>query len=221
VRALSRTSSSGREAFTLVEMLISSAIVAIILGAIGMTVLRGKENFRQGVTAAVLEARGRRVLERIVTELQGAETASMTPNPTPPLLGSSSLRFRTSAGYNGTAKLWNPWTRIQFVPDPRDPVNGVDDDGDGMIDEGRVVLVRDDGGPNQVQITLANNVSRLLEGEKANAADDNGNGLVDEAGLTFSMDADQTLTIRLTLGARDPRGRTMLRTVQTSVRTRN
>lgn len=206
--------------FTLVEMLISSAIIAIIMGTIGMTVLRGKENFRQGVTTAVLEARGRRVLERIVTELQSAETSSLSPMPNPPL-GSSNLRFRASLGYNGTAPVWAPWSRIQFLPDPRDPVNGVDDDGDGMIDEGRVVLIRDDGGPNQVQITLANNVSRLLQGETANVADDNGNGLVDEAGLSFSADANGTLTIRLTLGARDPRGRTMLRTVQTSVRTRN
>jgi len=201
-------------------MLISSAIMAVILGAIGLTVLRGKENFRQGVTTAVLDARGRRVLERIVTEMQGAEITSLTPNPTPPL-GSSNLRFRSSAGYNGTTPLWTPWSRIQFLPDPRDPVNGVDNDGDGMIDEGRVVLIRDDGGPNQVQITLANNVSRLLQGETANVADDNGNGLTDEAGLSFSVDVDRTLTIRLSLGARDPRGRTMVRTVQTSVHTRN
>jgi len=223
VRALSRSprdGANGRRAFTLVEMLIASAIIAVIMGAIGVTVLRGKENFRQGVTSAVLEARGRRVLERMVTELQSAETASLNPMPNPPL-GSSSLRFRASAGYNGTAKLWTPWSRIAFVPDPRDPVDGVDNDGDGMIDEGRVVLVRDDGGPGQVQITLANHVSKLLEGEKANVADDNGNGLVDEAGLSFTIDGNQTLTIRLTLGARDPRGRTMLRTVQTSVRTRN
>ena len=220
MRTLTRSSAEGRGAFTLVEMLVAVAIVAILMGSIGMTMLRGKENFRQGVTAAVLEARGRRVLERIVTELQAAETASLTPMPNPPL-GSSTLRFRASAGYDGTTKLWQPWSRIAFVPDPSDPVNGRDDDGDGMIDEGRVVLIRDDGGPNQIQITLANNVSRLLEGEKANAADDNGNGLVDESGLSFSIDANQTLTIRLTLGARDPRGRTMLRTVQTSVRTRN
>jgi prepilin-type N-terminal cleavage/methylation domain-containing protein len=220
VRAVKRAQVAGRAGFTLIEMLISSAIMAVILGAIGLTVLRGKENFRQGVSTAVLDARGRRVLERIVTEMQGAEITSLTPNPTPPL-GSSNLRFRSSAGYNGTTPLWTPWSRIQFLPDPRDPVNGVDNDGDGMIDEGRVVLIRDDGGPNQVQITLANNVSRLLQGETANVADDNGNGLTDEAGLSFSVDVDRTLTIRLSLGARDPRGRTMVRSVQTSVHTRN
>lgn len=220
MRTLNRSRSNGRAAFTLVEMLVASAILAVIMGAIGMTVLRGKENFRQGVTSAVLEARGRRVLERIVTELQAAQTTSLTPMPNPPL-GSSTLRFRSSAGVVAGVQQWTPWSRIAFLDDPNDPVNGRDDNGNGMIDEGRVVLIRDDGGPNQIQITLANNVSRLLEGEKANAADDNGNGLVDEAGLSFSIDGNQTLTIRLTLGARDPRGRTMLRTVQTSVRTRN
>ena len=215
-----RTVSSNRGGFTLVEVLVATAILAILLGAVGITVLHGKENFRQGVTASVLDARGRRVLERMVTEIQGAQGAALNPNPLPPL-GSSTLQFRVCNGYDGVAQIWGPLSQIQLVDDTREPVDGVDNDGDGMVDEARVVLVRDVGGAGQVQVTLAHNVARRLEGETANAADDNGNGLVDEAGLSFAIDGNMTLTIRLSLGARDPRGRTLVRTVQTAVHMRN
>jgi type II secretory pathway pseudopilin PulG len=203
----------------MIEMMISTVILAILLSAIGLTVLTGKQNFRQGVTEAVLESRARRALDRIVSELQGAQGSSITPNPLAPL-GSSTLQFHVCTGYNGTAQVWGPWMMISRVADPRDPQDGIDNDSDGLVDEGRVVLTRDVGGANQ-QFTLVDGVTRYLQGETAGVGDENGNGLTDEAGLSFVADANQTLTIRLSLAAMDPRGRQLIQTVQTAVHMRN
>jgi prepilin-type N-terminal cleavage/methylation domain-containing protein len=219
VRALTASRAGRRAGFTLIEMMISTVVLAILLSAIGLTVLTGKQNFRQGVTEAVLESRARRAMDRIVAELQGAQASSIIPNPVLPL-GSSSLQFRVCTGYNGTAQVWGPWMLISRVADPRDPQDGADNDSDGLVDEGRVVLTRDVGGANQ-QFTIVDGVTRYLQGEAAGGGDDNGNGLTDEAGLSFVGDANQTLTIRLSLAALDPRGRQLIQTVQTAVHMRN
>jgi len=217
---MNRIRSGGRAAMTLVELAISTTLIGIILSAIGLTVLTGKENFRQGMTAAALEVRASRALDRIVTELQGAGGLALSPDPVPPL-GSSSLEFSVCTGYVGGARQWTPLIRIQRVDDPLDPPDGLDNDSDGTIDEGRVVLVRDAGGLNELQVTIVSGVRRFLQGELPNLVDDNGNGLDDEGGLSFVVNDDRTLTIRLTLEARDPRGQPLVRTVQTSVHMRN
>jgi type II secretory pathway pseudopilin PulG len=219
MRSLNRIRVGRRAGFTVIELMISTVMLSTILFAIGLTVLTGKQNFRQGITQAVLESRAQRALDRIVGELQGAQANSITPVPTAPL-GSSSLQFRVCTGYDGTAQTWGPWMRIARVADPLDSPDGVDNDSDGLVDEGQVVLTRDVGGANQA-ITLVDGVCRYLEGEKGNGLDDNGNGLTDEAGLSFVVDANGTLTIRLSLAAVDPRGKPLIQTAETSVHMRN
>jgi type II secretory pathway pseudopilin PulG len=220
VRALTRGTRAPRAGFTLVEALVAVVVAALLLGSIGLTVKTGGEEFRQGVTVSVLEARAHRAVERIAAELLAAGADTLSPAPNPPL-GSSTLEFRVCTGWSGTATTWGPTTRIERVADPRDPQDGVDNDHDGLVDEGQVVLTRDAGGAGEIRAVLADGVPRYLEGETANSADDNGNGLRDEAGLSFARDAAGTLTIRLTLQARDPHGQLMARTVQTAVCARN
>jgi len=220
VRALTTPRRGARSAFTMVETLIAITLGGMILGAIGLTVLTGKENFRQGVTAASFEVRARRALDRIVAELQAADGTNLPASLNPPL-GASSLQFRVCTGQAAGTPQWSAPARIELVADPRDPADGVDNDNDGVVDDGRVVLVRDVGGASEQRITLVSGVRRFLEGEFANAADDNGNGLFDESGLSFVIDAQRTLTIRLSLECRDPRGQPMVRTVETAVHMRN
>jgi hypothetical protein len=195
--------------------MISAVVLALLLSAIGLTVLTGKQSFRREVTEAVLETRARRALDRIVSELQGAEGSSIHPVEAAPL-GSSSLTFHVCTGYNGTAPVWGPWMMISRVADPLDPQDGVDNDNDGLVDEGRVVLTRDVGGANQ-KFTIVDGVTRPLQGEVAGSRDENGNGLTDDAGLSFVADANRTLTIRLSLAALDPRGKLLVQTVQAAV----
>jgi type II secretory pathway pseudopilin PulG len=209
-----------RRGFTTVEMVISFVIMAMLLGSIGLATLSGKDTYQQGEKVATLEARARRALSRIASELTGAQRTTLNPQPNAPL-GGSNVRYRTCLGYSGGAAQWGPYSRLMLRQDPRDPDNGLDDDGDGLIDEGEVVLVRDDGGPNQQTLVLVRGVSEYLEGETANGVDDNANGLRDERGFSLVIDGDGTLTIRLTLLALDPKNQLLTRTFETEVHMRN
>lgn len=220
MRTLKLAPCRGSAGFTLVETMIATTVMAVVLSAIGLTVMSGKDTFSQSVSSAVVESRAHRLLDRIVAELQWAGVATLPTEPTLPS-GDDQIEFRSCTGFVGAAQAWSDRTFIALVADPDDPRDGLDNDSDGVIDEGQVVLTRDLGGPNEIQVVLGDGVALRLEGETANGLDDNGNGLVDEGGLSFVIDGDRRLIIRLTLEARDPRGQPLLRTVQTSVTMRN
>jgi type II secretory pathway pseudopilin PulG len=220
MESLKRRTTSRAAGFTLVETMIATTMLGLILGAIGLTVLRGKENFRQGVSVTVLEGRAQRLLDRIADELRYAGRNSLLVQPLAPS-GSSALEFQVCNGYADSATLWSNRMSIARTADPRDPADGIDNDGDGVIDEGQVVLTRNLGEFDEIDVVIGSGVSRLLQGETANVLDDNGNGLIDEPGLSFLLDGTSSLRVRLTLEARDPRGLPLMRTVQTTVNMRN
>jgi prepilin-type N-terminal cleavage/methylation domain-containing protein len=221
VRALSlcgRTSRAG--GFTLVEVMIGLTVVALFLGAVGTVTLSARGVYEQGLSSAALEARARRTVQRIASELTSANGDMLAPQATAPL-GAGTITYRSCVGYAGGAQQWTTDSRILLRADPRDPNDGVDNDTDGTIDEQQIVLVRDAGLLTETEAVICGGVRELLEGETANLADDNGNGLSDEGGLSFFVDGNNTLTIRLTLEARDPNNQLVMRTVQTSVHMRN
>jgi prepilin-type N-terminal cleavage/methylation domain-containing protein len=208
-----------RRGFTLVEMLIGATILAMLVGSMGVVVLSARGVYEQGLSSAVLEARGRRTLQRISSELTGAIVSLTT---LPPANGEGPvIAFQTCKGFAAGAMTKSSPTRIELRAEPTDPDDGVDNDHDGSIDEKQIVLVRNAGQANQVESVLCGGVRELLQGETANMADDNGNGLIDEHGLSFARDAGGTVTIRLTLQARDPHGVLISRTVESAVHMRN
>jgi hypothetical protein len=115
---------------------------------------------------------------------------------------------------------FGPVTRIEWRPDPNDPTDGADNDGDGLVDEGEIVISRNFGSAGQQDTVIATSVPRLLLGELPNGADDNGNGLQDEAGLSFELLADGSVRVRLTVQARK-QGTTFSSTVEATVLPRN
>ncbi len=207
--------------FTLVEMMISFTVLAVMLGAVGATVLRGKATYDQGMTVGSLEAQARRTLDRIVSEFAGASRTSLNPNPAAtPLVGTSTCTFTTCVGFAGGGMVWSTPTSVRVQPSPADANDGIDNNSNGLVDECQVVLMRNVGAADEQTVALAGFVREFLQGETLNAADDNGNGLQDERGLSFSI-VDDTLTIRLTLEALDSERRVITRSVETSVHVRN
>lgn len=206
--------------FTLVELCISFTVLALILGAIGAVTLAGRDVYQQGMSRATLEAHARRALQRITAELTAGVRSTLTPNPNT-ALGSATVQFQTGTGYAAGVQLLSGLTSVQLQSDPNDPDDGIDNDSDGLVDEGQVVLIRNLGEANQVQTVLCGGVSKYLAGETANLLDDNGNGLVDERGLSIFSDANGTLTLRLTLETRDPKNQLAVLTVESSVHMRN
>jgi prepilin-type N-terminal cleavage/methylation domain-containing protein len=214
------TRTSKRGGFTLIEVMIGVTVMALFLGAVGMVTLSAQGVYEQGISSASLEARARRAVQRIASELTAAVAASITPRPEG-AMGGSEFTFRTSMGFVGPVQQWSSTSRIQLRPDPRDANDGIDNDSDGLIDERQIVLVRDVGLGTETEAVICGGVRELLEGETANLVDENGNGLLDEPGLSFLIDDNDTLMIRLTLEARDPNNLVVMRTVQTSVHLRN
>ena len=88
--------------------------------------------------------------------------------------------------------------RLEFQYDEGESDNGADDNGNGLVDEGRVVLTRAVGTAEENSVVLCRSVREYLEGEEPNGSDDNGNGLVDEKGFCFTLDGD-LLMVRLTI----------------------
>lgn len=208
-----------RAGFTLLEMSISMGMLAVLLYAVGMVTLAGNRAFRAGQSRDAIGLRARRCLDRIADEIGMAGLGSLTPNPVAPF-GTSSLDLATPSGLVGGVVQWGSTTRIQLQYATDDPNDGVDNDGDGSIDDGRVVLVKNVGLGTQRTVVLCHGIAEYLAGEVPNGKDDNGNTLVDERGLSFVLNGE-TLTIRITLEGLDPERQRMTRTVETTVKLRN
>ena len=212
------SSSSGA---TLVEVIVAMTIFTLVLGMVGLATLSGQEAYKTGMNLTQLENQARRTVDRIANELLEAGAQWIAPQPLPPL-GGDTVNYRRNEGFAGGNIVWSTNRSIQFQYAQGELDDGIDNNGNGLVDEGVVVLIRDVGGANQQTVTLTRWVAELLEGELPNGADDNGNGLRDEEGLSFEYDAvEQRLTVRLTLQRPDVEGRIATSTVQTSVRVRN
>ena len=123
----------------------------------------------------------------------------------------------TTAGWNAGAVVYGDVTTIQWEPDTRDAQNGIDDDKDGLVDEGRVTW-RSGTGPSSKSAVLVNNVANRLEGEiGGNNLDDNGNGLVDERGLSFVLEGGR-LTVRVTVEKKERDGSVRKETTTSQLR---
>ncbi len=205
---------------TLVEILASVAIFAAMLGGLLGTLERLQRLERDAARAGDLRVRARAALDRIVRELQDAGVSTLAPQPLAPV-GASGISYQRAAGFAAGNVVHAPPSRLEFRLEPGELEDGIDNDGDGLIDEGEVVWTRNEGLAGEERYTLVTGVARLGAGESANALDDNGNGLVDEAGLSFELRLGGALRVRLTLERAGAGGRVARETAQTTVQVRN
>lgn len=206
--------------FTLVESLMAVTFLAILFLMVAHTSSRASDAYDEGSLDHQLTTEAHRGLERITAALELARSSTLTQcsNGT---LGASTLSFQNPTGFAGNAVQWGPLTTIGFELDTNEVTNNVDDDGDGFVDEGRVVWTEDAGLPTERRVVLVPRVAGLLEGEIKNGGDDNGNGLRDELGLAFVSNEPFVLTVYLTCQRMDESGRILTKTVETAIRMRN
>jgi len=205
-----------RGGFSLLELVVATAILSLVLGAMGIVQMRTRDASRIGAAREQLESLCRRTLDRVAEELQGVGHSLLFPDPSTNL-GTGSIMYQHPTSVSATGVVtWDTPSRLALELDADELDNGVDDDGDGLIDERRLVLTRNVGGPNTVSTTICNGIPELGEGESANGLDDNGNGIVDEAGFNVRKVGD-LLTIRLTVQAPSGTGQVSSCSLQTSV----
>jgi hypothetical protein len=210
----------GRAGSSLVELLIALALTGTVVGSLLLLGERSVRLFEAGMTSASLEVDARRALERLARVLQGARAGSLAALPETPLW-QDALDFDrvVSIDRRDGSVTWSA-SRVEFRHEPGETDDGADDDGDGLVDEGLLVLVQDVGGAEELTLVLARAVREHLEGELPNGLDDNENGLIDERGVVLER-VGGDLRLHLTLEALDRAGRPVTRTLVTHAWPRN
>ena len=213
-----------RRGLSLLETLFAIVLTTVCLGGLLQAMSRGVALVRECTIVGDVDARAGRALHSIVRELLPSDSGTFVPDLEPPLVGPnpgySAVAFRTAESYQAGAVVWSAPTRLQWQLAPGELDNGLDDDGDGVVDDGSIVLVRNAGQADERSAAIVGGVREYLEGEVPNGVDDNGNGLVDERGFCLLLEGD-VLTIRLSLQRTGPDGRAVVRTHETSITTRN
>ena len=209
---------SRQSGFTMIEMVIVAAIFAIVMNSAVTTMRSGQKSFEQSVSSTVLSSRANRVLNRIARRMTSGGSSVLDQLDSAPL-SEDSVTFQDIQGFSNGAPIWSDDVQILLEYDEGETDNDIDDDGDGLIDECRIVQVESGTGGDQ-RVVIAKSVAEFLEGEEPNLADDNGNGLEDERGLCFTRQ-NNTVIIRVSLQRVDVNGAVDTRTVQTSVALRN
>jgi hypothetical protein len=210
----------------MVELLVAALIMTSVLGAIGVTVLAGTRSYEEGVARADVDAQARRLVSRIAEEFLTASRASLddgnlVASGGMPDDGEIEYDYRQVLGGAGGAAQLGPVRRVRLDYAQGELDDGLDNNGNGLVDECRILLALDTGAG--MEIGIGGFVREFLQGETgANDVDDNGNGLDDERGLCMTFDDDtNTLMVRLTIERLTSQGRLVTSTAETSVLLRN
>jgi hypothetical protein len=204
---------------SLLELVAATGLLLTVLGGVFGALSSATRTAGSSLPLALLDREVHRTLHRIAEQASMAGVGTLVTAPTGPL-GGDDLSFRVNHGWSAGAVVWGPEISIRWEPDPADPLDGIDNDRDGIADEGQVVWIRNPGAIDEERQLWLADVPRLLAGENQNNLDDNGNGVIDERGLSFALDGN-VLTIRLSAARADADRRVAVRTVETSVRMRN
>jgi hypothetical protein len=214
----SRSRSGG---MTLVEMVMAATLFVAFASSVFLAVDLSSASYRTETVSARLDSLARETMDELSERLRGSDFDSITPEPQPAPASASSIDFQRSRGFAGGGPTWGPTERVAFEYEPADPDDGVDNDDDGLIDEGRLVWFENPELAGERRTVLCSHVSEALEGElPGNALDDNGNGLVDERGFCLEF-VDDHLVARITLEDRDHEGRLILHSSARAVKPRN
>jgi hypothetical protein len=213
-----RTRLSAASGMTLIEVVISAALLTLVIGSLVMVSQASGRAYRTGALASELELRAAAVTERIVTELRTVVFESLVPDPE--VVGAERIEYVQATGMTGVDIEQSALRRLAFEYEIGELNDGLDNNGNGLVDEGRLILTENVGEVNERSRVLTRWVAERLEGELENGLDDNGNDLVDESGFVLER-IGESLTVRMTLQKVDQGGRLMTRSIRTSVRLRN
>lgn len=209
-----------RRGLTLVEIVMSISLGALVVSSALQVVVRGTAVSDTASTGGELEEDLRRALDLATDSLRAARASSGIVEDSSAGAPAGRLVFETLAFADDAAPTTSEnW--IEVVPQPGEPWNGRDDDGDGLVDEGRLVLVRDPGLMGERRITLCDGIPRAGDGElPGDDIDQDGDGLIDERGVEIVVE-ERGVLLRLSAEARTRDGEVLRHAAQRWIRQRN
>ncbi len=159
-----------RSGFTIVEVAISVGILAVLMSLTAAAMTRSTEAYQATTQRSVLEIRTRRALDRVVEELATASAGTLSPLSAD--WASGEVQFRQVTDIVAGAVVLGPFVRIRFdaaegrlvlvrneglgdevsailcrnVPAllEGETANVLDDNGNGLVDEGGFSITRED-----------------------------------------------------------------------------
>lgn len=210
---------NARAGFTLLEIAITTLLLSVILGAAALVSRTGGQAATYAQSVSSVQSKARRALDRVVQHLNQAAQSQL--NPPLGAIGTSAFSFRKVASVSAAGVVtWSNTFRFDLVADDGEPDDGIDNDGDGAVDERQLRFTIDSGLATQKQVTLVHDVRELLGVEVANGVDDDGNGLIDEPGFVVTRNGS-LLTVSVTVEEFLADGRSAASTLQTAVLLRN
>lgn len=181
------------------ELLLGAPLLVLLIAAVGVVYGSGSRIIDSVNRREDLGQRANRSVDRLALLLSGATPRNLGVVPEAPhWIDSLSIERLDSVNTDGRLDWRTTWISFEYASGELD--DGKDNNGDGLIDEGRVVMTTSQGTAEERRTVLYGSVREFLEGETPNGKDDNGNGngLVDERGLCFVLDGE-LLRIFLTL----------------------
>lgn len=215
-----RTSTAGLAGFTIIEVAIVVMVLAVLARSMSLVSRTSEQAFEIGTAMTDVELRTGIAAAAIVAELERAAASSIEIDQSGNG-GATEIAYRILDDFVAGAPVLSNRRVLRLELDPAEVLDGGDDDGDGLVDEGQIVLVEDEGGANESSRVLARGIRVRLQGELVNGADDNGNGLVDEAGLAITRVRD-VIRVQATIAvALDHHPTGVMRTFERTVMLRN
>ena len=159
----SRREVAAGSGFSLVEMMIATVILAVMMAAVWNTTTTATRATEENVAAAESLTQCRRYLERVAklaipAKLSTLQMPAIQADVNAALAASvgewieapgdaewrSGIQFLAATGTASmNAMLSTSLRAVRFTREPTEVANGVDDDGDGLVDEGTVSLLHD------------------------------------------------------------------------------
>jgi prepilin-type N-terminal cleavage/methylation domain-containing protein len=212
---------TGQAGYSLIELLVALGILGALTGSALLATRGGIGSFESARSAEATQAKLHRSANRILREVMSAGIDVVGPAALNSDQGSSTLSFQVPISLDENGLVWGPTQTMEFEYEPGEINDGIDNDNDGLIDEGQVVLTRDSGLASAQRVVLCTGVRETFPGEVVgNLNDDNGNGIEDEGGFNVSLDGS-VLTLRLCVELPSFQGTTVVRQLTTSTRMRN
>lgn len=213
--------SKRRHGFSLVELVTALTLFLGVIGSLSLAAGRGLGLFQDSGVRLEVRTRAEKAIDRAARELLGAVASSLTPDVlSAPSAWTSELSFSRGADWLGGAPVLTPSMRLAWEFSPGESDDGTDENNNGLIDEGDIVLVLDEGLPTELRTVLATGMAEFLEGELPNGVDDNGNGLIDESGFCIAREGS-LLILRATAARATSSTTTLQYTEEAAVGIRN
>lgn len=170
-----RRGASGRGGYSLIEVLIASAILLLITANVWMVSRAGRSAAESGVFNMSLNDEVNLTYDRISFAIMAANSDDVDGAGVTPVT-SSSVEFSSTLGQSDGTIVRGPVERIEGLW-PSGP-------------DGRVVWREQAAELAPREVTWSNAVPRVFKGEiDGNGLDDNDNGVTDEGGLGFTKNS--------------------------------